>query len=120
MIRDVSAGQTVGYGSAFVCRRKSKIAVVAAGFADGVCRSRSNHGSMLVRGASVSIVGLISMDLSMIDVTNVPGVSIGDIVTIYGCDGNRDISVATVATELNTVVSELLCSLGSRVPRFYS
>lgn len=118
-LREVSAGQAVGYGARFVTIRSSRIAVINAGYADGVVRARTNRGCALVRGLRVPLVGTISMDLTMLDVTDVPGVALGDIVTIYGKDGKASIEVSDVACEIGTVTSDLLCALGRRVPKFY-
>jgi len=119
-VRDVPAGQGIGYNATFRTARPSRIAVIPAGYADGVVRRLSGKGHALVRGMEVPIVGVVSMDLSMLDVTDVPGASVGDVVTIFGADGNRRISPFTVARELGTVTSDLLCSLGKRVPRQYT
>lgn len=118
-LRDVPPGQGVGYGARFVTQKPSKMAVIAAGYADGIVRHRSNRGCVLVRGRLAPLVGIISMDLSMVDVTDVPDVAVGDVVTIYGRDGDACIQVSEVAREIGTVTSELLCALGRRVPRFY-
>jgi len=118
-LRDVPAGQGVGYSARFVTERPTKIAVINAGYADGILRQRTNRGCALVRGRRVPLVGTISMDLTTLDVTDVPGVQLGDIVTLYGKDGNDSIVVSDVAREIGTVTSDLLCSLGRRVPRYY-
>jgi len=67
----------------------------------------------------VPLVGTISMDLTTLDVTDIPDVALGDLVTIYGKDGSHDIQVSDVAREIGTVTSDLLCALGRRVPRYY-
>jgi alanine racemase len=118
-LRDLPAGQPVGYSARFVTARPSRIAVINAGYADGILRQRTNHGCVLVRGRGVPMVGSISMDLTTLDVTNVPEVALGDIVTIYGRDGEAEIRVSDVAREIGTVTSDLLCALGRRVPRYY-
>jgi alanine racemase len=118
-LRDLPAGQPVGYSAKFVTARPSRIAVINAGYADGILRQRTNHGCALVRGRGVPLVGAISMDLTTLDVTNVPEVALGDIVTIYGRDGEAEIRVSDVAREIGTVTSDLLCALGRRVPRYY-
>lgn len=118
-LRDVSAGQGVGYSARFVTEGPSRIAVINAGYADGIMRQRTNHGCAIVRGKRVPLVGTISMDLTMLDVTGVPEAAIGDVVTIYGKDGDAQIVVSDVAREINTVTSELLCALDRRVPRYY-
>src|SRR4029077_19157511 len=118
-LRDVPPGEGVGYGARFVTQRPSRIAVLAAGYADGLVRTLSNRGCVLVRGKPAPIVGTISMDLATIDVTGVPDAVVGDVVTIYGTDGTSSISVSDAAHEIGTVTSDLLCALGGRVPRYY-
>jgi alanine racemase len=118
-LRDLPAGQPVGYSAKFVTARPSRIAVINAGYADGILRQRTNHGCALVRGRGVPLVGTISMDLTTLDVTDVPDVALADIVTIYGRDGEAEIRVSDVAREIGTVTSDLLCALGRRVPRYY-
>ncbi len=118
-LREVPVGEAVGYAARFVTARPSKIAVINAGYADGVVRARTNRGCALVRGLRVPLVGTISMDLTTLDVTDVPGVALGDIVTIYGKDGKAAIEVSDVAREIGTVTSDLLCALGRRVPKYY-
>ena len=118
-LREVPCGQGVGYGARFVTLRPSRIATINAGYADGVMRQRTNRGCALVRGRRVPLVGVISMDLTMLDVTDVPNAELGDIVTVYGKDGGDAIVVSEVAREIGTVTSDLLCALGRRVPRYY-
>ena len=118
-LREIPAGQAVGYGARFVTSRPSRIAVINAGYADGIVRARTNRGCALVRGRRVPLVGTISMDLTMLDVTDVPDSKLGDVVTIYGKDGQASIEVSEVAREIGTVTSDLLCALGRRVPKFY-
>jgi alanine racemase len=118
-LRELPAGQPVGYSAKFVTVRPSRIAVINAGYADGILRQRTNHGCALVRGRGVPLVGTISMDLTTLDVTDAPEVALGDIVTIYGRDGKAEIRVSDVAREIGTVTSDLLCALGRRVPRYY-
>lgn len=118
-LRDVPAGEGVGYGARFVTERRSKIAVIAAGYADGIVRARTNRGTALLRGKRVPLVGTISMDLATVDATEVADAAVGDIVTIYGADGGDAIEVSDAAREIGTVTSDLLCALGRRVRRFY-
>lgn len=118
-LREMPAGEGVGYNSRFVTARPSRIAVINAGYADGIMRQRTNHGCALVRGRRVPLVATISMDLTMLDVTDVPDVALGDIVSVYGKDGDNSIVVSDVAREIGTVTSELLCALGRRVARYY-
>ncbi|HET8966257.1 MAG TPA: alanine racemase [Candidatus Acidoferrum sp.] len=119
-IRNVSAGEGVGYNAKFVADRPSKIAVLAAGYGDGIHRSLGNKGHVLVNGVLAPIVGIISMDVTMADVTDVPGVALGDIATVYGPDGNGNVLAANlVARSIGTVTSDLLCAVSARVPRIY-
>src|SRR6202047_4626102 len=87
-LRDVAAGQAVGYGARFLTARPSRIAVINAGYADGIVRQRTNRGCALLRGRRVPLVGTISMDLTTLDVTDVADASLGGVIHIYGKDGN--------------------------------
>jgi alanine racemase len=119
-LRRVPAGAGVGYGAKFIAERASVIAVLAAGYGDGIHRSLGNsRGSVLVRGQLAPIVGIVSMDVTMIDVTGVSGVEVGDIVTIYGTDGEHVHPANAVARSIGTVTSDLLCAVTARVPRVY-
>jgi len=118
-IRNVPAGDGVGYGSKFLPTRSSKIAVLAAGYGDGIHRSLGNKGSVLVRGVLAPIVGIVSMDVTMIDVTEVPDVALGDVATFYGTDGDHVLAANLVARGIGTVTSDLLCAVSARVPRIY-
>jgi alanine racemase len=118
-LRNVPVGEGVGYAARFVTKRPSRIAVINAGYADGVVRALTNRGWALVRGRRVPLVGTISMDLTTLDLTDVPEAVLGDVVTIYGKDGDAAIEVSEVAHEIGTVTSDLLCALGRRVPKFY-
>jgi alanine racemase len=118
-LRNVPAGSGVGYDATFVAKRPSKVAVLAAGYGDGIHRSLGNRGSVLVRGKLAPIVGIVSMDVTMVDVTDVPGVEIGDVATVYGTDGNCVLPANQVARGIGTVTSDLLCAVTKRVPRLY-
>jgi alanine racemase len=119
-LRRVPTGSRVGYGAKFTAQRPSVIAVLAAGYGDGIHRSLSNGGGcVLVRGKIVPIVGIVSMDVTMIDVTDVVGIQIGDVVTIYGTDGEHVHPANAVARGIGTVTSDLLCAVAARVPRVY-
>ncbi len=118
-LRRVPAGAGVGYGAKFVTERPSVIGVLAAGYGDGVHRSLGNRGCVLVRGKLAPIVGIVSMDVTMIDVTDAPGVEVGEVVTIYGVDGETVHPASQVARSIGTVTSDLLCAVSARVPRLY-
>ncbi len=118
-LRNVPPGSGVGYNSKFVAERPSKIAVLAAGYGDGIHRSLGNRGSVLVHGKLAPIVGIVSMDVTMVDVTEIPGVQIGDIATVYGTDGEHTLPANAVARSIGTFTSDLLCAVTQRVPRIY-
>jgi alanine racemase len=118
-LRNVPAGSGVGYNATFVPKRPSRIGVLAAGYGDGIHRSLGNRGNVLLRGKLAPIVGIISMDVTMIDVTGIEDAAIGDIATIYGTDGAQELRANLVARSVGTVTSDLLCAVSQRVPRVY-
>lgn len=118
-LRRVLAGAGVGYDATFVPKRPSLIGVLAAGYGDGIHRSLGSRGSVLVRGKLAPIVGIISMDVTMIDVTDIEGVEVGDVATVYGTDGGQVLLANRVARSIGTVTSDLLCAVTQRVPRVY-
>jgi alanine racemase len=118
-IKDLAPGSRVGYNARWTATNPSRVAVLAAGYADGLVRTLSNKGKVVVRGQHAPIVGTVSMDLTAADVTGIPSVRVGDIATIYGTDGKTTQSVPNVAQMANTASAELLCAIGKRVPRFY-
>jgi alanine racemase len=118
-IRNIPVGAGVGYNETFIAKRPSRIAVLAAGYGDGIHRSLGNRGSVLVRGSLAPMVGIVSMDVTMIDVTDVPDAAIGDVVTIYGTDGEHVRPANVIARSIGTVTSDLLCAVSQRVPRYY-
>jgi alanine racemase len=118
-MRNVPAGAGVGYNATFVAKRPSRIGVLAAGYGDGIHRSLGNRGNVLLRGKLAPIVGIISMDVTMIDVTDIEGVEIGEVATIYGSDGAHSLPANRVARSIGTVTSDLLCAVTQRVPRVY-
>lgn len=118
-VRSVPAGARVGYNATFVAKRPSRIGVLAAGYGDGIHRSLGNRGNVLLRGKLAPIVGIISMDVTMIDVTDIEGAEIGDVATIHGTDGRKMLPANRVARGIGTVTSDLLCAVSQRVPRLY-
>ncbi len=118
-LRDVPVGQGVGYNGRWAASRPSRVAVIAAGYADGLPRALTNRGRLIIRGQFVPMVGTVSMDLTAADVTEIPDVRIGDVATIYGDDGEASLPISEVARLVGTVTSDLCCAIGQRVPRFY-
>jgi alanine racemase len=118
-IKDLPPGARVGYNARWTATGPSRVAVLAAGSADGLVRVLSNKGRVVVRGRFAPIVGTVSMDLTTADVTGIPSARVGDIATIYGADNGTTQTVPDVAKIANTASADLLCALGKRVPRFY-
>jgi alanine racemase len=118
-IKDLPPGARVGYNARWTAEKPSRVAVLAAGYADGLVRVLSNKGRVIVRGQFAPIIGTVSMDLTAANVTGISDAQVGDIATIYGTDGVATQSVPDVACIANTASAELLCGLGKRVPRFY-
>ncbi|GAC1301270.1 MAG: alanine racemase [Vulcanimicrobiaceae bacterium] len=119
VVRDVDAGRPVGYGCTFVTARPSRIAVVPIGYAEGLPRALSNAGSALVRGRRVRFVGRVCMNMSFLDVTNVPDAVPGDVVTLIGRDGTETIDANDLAAEAGTIGYELVARLPAEMPRHY-
>lgn len=119
-VKSLPAGSPVSYGQTFHTKRASRIATVAAGYADGYRRDLSNRGRVLVRGCRAPVVGNVTMDLTMVDVTDVPDVSEGDEVTLFGPAGGTCLPVEELAEQIGTISYELLCAVSRRVPRVYA
>lgn len=107
----------ISYGQTFVTRRPSTIATLPIGYADGYSRKLSNRASVLIRGRRAPVIGTVCMDLTMVDVTDIPGVQLGDEVVLWGRMNGAEISVAEVAAWQETITYEVLTGVGKRVPR---
>ena len=118
-IKEFQPGDTVSYGRTYASDGIRKIAIVPIGYADGLHRVLSNKIEMLVRGQRVKQVCRICMDMCMLDVTDVSDVCEGDIVTLFGKDGDEFIPVEEQAEKAGTISYELLCSMSPRVKRVY-
>jgi alanine racemase len=119
-LNEVPSGFPVSYGRTFVTKRQSVIATIPMGYGDGLPRSMStNGGQALVKGRRVPIVGLVCMDLTMIDVTAIDDVSVGEEVVIIGTQGDEVITAGEIAEKAGTVPYEILCNISPRVPRFF-
>ncbi len=118
-LRHMSAGESVGYNRTYIASSPRVIAVLPVGYADGYNRAFSNKAQVRIRGRLVPVVGQISMDLTTVDVTEVPGVSQGDEVTLLEADPESPISAAALAQSLGTIPYEVLTSIGNRARRFY-
>lgn len=118
-IKDFEEGNTISYGRTYTVKEPRKIAIVPIGYADGLHRVLSGKIEMLVCGKRVKQVGRICMDMCMIDVTDVPEAKVGDIVTVFGRDGDGFIPVEEQAEKAGTISYELLCAVSPRIPRVY-
>lgn len=118
-LRTIQPGDSVSYNRTFVAKRKTRIAVLPVGYADGYSRRLSNNGFVLINGRRAPIVGLVCMDMTMVDVTDAAPVQVGDEATLIGRQGQERIDAGDIAEWTGTIPYEILCSIGPRVPRVY-
>jgi len=118
-LRTIPPGGTVSYNGTFVATRPTRIAVLPIGYADGYSRQLSHRGSVLIQGRRAPIVGLVCMDMIMVDVTDLAPVQVGETVTLIGQQGGESIWADEVAGWIGTIPYEVLCGIGARVPRLY-
>ena len=116
-VKTIPAGTGVSYGHNFIAPRELRIAVVGIGYADGVPRNLSNKMQLLVRGKRVQQIGAITMDQLIVDISDVPHVQEGEIVTLLGQQGKEKISADEWANQLNTISWEIICGFKHRLPR---
>lgn len=116
-LRDVPANQALGYGGIYVTKAPARIAVLPVGYADGFNRALSSRGRVIVREHYAPIVGRISMDLTLVDVTGLPGVAVGDEAILLGSCDSLSVDAREHAALANTVLYEILCGISKRVPR---
>jgi alanine racemase len=118
-VKTVPAGTEISYGGTFVTERETRIATVPAGYGDGYPRALSNKGFVLIHGHKAPILGRVCMDQFMVDVTNIPYVTVDTEVTLIGRDGDETITVEDLAAWSDGFHYELICDFGKRVPRVY-
>ncbi len=118
-IHKIKSGECVSYGCRFKAERDTLVATVCAGYADGVPRALSNKGDVLINGRRAGILGSVCMDQLMCDITDIPGVSVGSVVTVFGRDGDEKIDADEVASIAGTISYEIICGISKRVPRVY-
>jgi alanine racemase len=120
LVRDMPKGSSISYGRTFITPRKMRIATLSAGYADGYPRHLSNrNAAVLVCGRRCPLLGRVTMDLVMIDVSKIDNVHVGDEVVLMGRDGNEEISCAELADRAGTITWEIITRIGSRVQRVY-
>jgi len=118
-LRDMRAGQALGYGGTYVTKAPSRVAILPVGYADGLNRGLSAGGRVIVREHYAPIVGRISMDLTTVDVTGIPGVEVADEVVLLGSHDGLSVDAREHAELANTIPYEILCAISKRVPRRY-
>ena len=120
LVRDMPKGSSISYGRTFVTPQKMRIATLSAGYADGYPWHLSNRGAaVLVRGQRCALVGRVTMDLMMIDVSKVNNLQIGDEVVLMGRDGSQEVCCAELAEKAGTIAWEIVTRIGARVRRVY-
>ena len=117
LLKRVPPGEPLGYGGTFRTERETQVATLPVGYHDGLMRTLSNAGRVIVRGHFAPVIGRISMDLTLVDVTDVPGVATGDVVTLMGGDGALSITAEDIARQASTLSYEVTCGVSERVPR---
>jgi alanine racemase len=118
-LREMRAGQALGYGGTYVTKAPSRIAMLPVGYADGLNRGLSSGGRVIVREHYAPIVGRISMDLTMVDVTGIPGIEVADEVILLGSSDGLSVDAREHAELAHTIPYEILCAISKRVPRKY-
>lgn len=117
-VKELEAGESAGYSRAFIAKEKTRTATLAIGYADGLPRSLScGAGHVLINGRPAPVVGQICMDQTIVDVSDIPGVTPGDTAIVIGGYGQKIISVCDLATQANTISNEILSRLGTRLER---
>jgi alanine racemase len=119
-MRNFAANQALGYGGTYVTKAPAHVAVLPVGYADGYNRQLSNRGRVIVRGHYAPIVGSISMDLTLVDVTDIPGVAVADEVVLLGSSDSLTVDALEHARLANSSPYEILCNISKRVPRKYA
>lgn len=118
-VKDVPAGERIGYGGMHVTKQPSRLAILAAGYADGIPHRLGGRGRVIVRGCYAPVVGAVSMDLTTIDITNCPPVETGNSVIIIGSEGDASIDAQQIAKLAGTISYSVLCGIHARVKRLY-
>ena len=118
-VKEVPEGALIGYGGMFRATQPMRIAVLAAGYADGIPHRLSNRGRVIAAGRAAPIIGAVSMDLTTIDITHCPSIVVGDSVTLLGSEGDVTIDALQIARTAGTISYSVLCGISARVKRIY-
>ena len=119
-IKDIEKGTPVSYGGTYVAEKTTRVATVSIGYADGFPRSLSNKGIVLIKGKRYHVIGRVCMDQLMVDIEMNDEISVGDVVTIVGRDGDEEITMDEFAALSDRINYEAVCDIGKRVPRVYT
>ncbi len=119
LVKRLPAGNSISYGRTHVLKRDSVVAILTAGYGDGLPRTASNRGHVLIRGQRCPVLGRVTMDQTIVDVTDVPGVCAGDEVVHIGSQSGAEIGLTEFSRWADTIPWETLCSVTKRVPRLY-
>jgi len=118
-IKELPAGSGISYGHRFVTTRLSRVAAIPVGYADGYNRLLTNRGEVLIRGRRAPVVGTVCMDWTLVDITDIPEVKVGDQVTLLGRDGDAIITAEEWADKVGSITYEVFCQVSKRVPRIF-
>jgi alanine racemase len=118
-VKDVPAGEAVGYMGSYITGKSTRIAVLPVGYADGYPRLLSDRARVIVRGEYAPVVGRVSMDLTTVDVGHIPGIAVGDEVILIGAQNGKSVDAVELARLCESVPYEILCGISQRVPRVY-
>lgn len=119
LVKDLPAGNTISYGRTYTLKRNSRLAVLTAGYGDGIQRASSNRAQVIIRGKRCPVLGRVTMDQTIVDVTDNPGVTRGDEAVLVGRQDQAEISITEFSHWADTIPWETLCSVSKRVPRVY-
>lgn len=119
LLKNLPKDATVSYGRTCTLERNSRIALITAGYGDGIPRDLSNRGTVIIRGQRAPIIGRVTMDQTIVDVSDLPEVSVGDEVTLIGQTASESISISEWSNLANTIEWDIYCSISKRVPRNY-
>lgn len=118
-LKQIENGRTIGYGHTFTAREKMRVATIPFGYADGLPRALSNKGHVLINGKRAKIIGRVSMDQTIVDVSDIENVKIGDDAVIIGKSGTEEITAEEIAEIAGMINYEIVCGISKRVPRIY-
>ena len=118
-VKDVPAGSSISYGRSFIAPKPMKVATLPLGYGDGYLRALSNKAEVLIKGKRCRVLGNVTMDMLMVDITEVPSAQVGEEVVVVGCQGDEEITLSELAQKAGTIDYELCTLLMPRVPRIY-